>query len=132
MLRQVAGYAIVGLAQLGVEWIVFVAGTMLAIPVPVANILARVSGASLGFWLNGRFTFASAGARLDRRALGRFIVSWCVLTVVGTAAVTWLDKAGGLPLAWIGKPVIDIALAAFGFLASKYWIYRVDCPKGQS
>lgn len=132
MIRQLASYGLVGLAQLGLEWLSFVAMTALSMPVSPANVLARVAGASLGYWLNGRFTFSSEGATLGRRALIRFCVSWGVMTVLGTTAVTWLDHVGGLHAAWVGKPLVDIVLAGAGFLASKYWIYRADCPKGQS
>jgi putative flippase GtrA len=132
VIGQMARYGLVGLAQLGLEWLSFVALTLLAVPVSPANVLARVAGASLGYWMNGRFTFSSDGATLGRRALFRFCVSWGVMTILGTVAVTWLEHAGGLRAAWMGKPLVDIALAGGGFLASKFWIYRPDCPNGQS
>ncbi|MFN3730484.1 MAG: GtrA family protein [Fimbriimonadaceae bacterium] len=126
------GYAVVGLTQLAVEWGLFVAATAFLVPVPVANVAARIVGASLGFWLNGRFTFARSGAVLDRRALLRFATSWAALTVIGTAAVTATESVAGLRTAWVAKPVIDVFLAGVGFLASKYWIYGRPRPKGQS
>lgn len=132
MIRQLASYGLVGLAQLALEWLSFVAITALSVPVSPANVLARVAGASLGYWLNGRVTFSADGARLGRRALFRFCVSWGVLTLIGTAAVSSLEHAWGLRAAWAGKPLVDIALALVGFLSSKYWIYRPDCPNGQS
>jgi putative flippase GtrA len=132
MAREMVGYAIVGLTQLAVEWGLFVAATALLVPVPVANVAARIAGASLGFWLNGRFTFARSGAVLDRRALLRFATSWAALTVVGTVAVTAIEAAAGLRATWVAKPVIDVLMAGVGFLASKYWIYGRPRPKGQS
>jgi putative flippase GtrA len=132
MVRQLFGYIAVGLAQLALEWGLFVAATSFAMPVPVANVLARIAGASVGFWLNGRFTFAASGAVVGRRALFRFAMSWLALTIIGTTLVSCLEAFGGLRAAWIGKPLVDIVLAGAGFLASKYWIYRSDYPKGQS
>lgn len=119
-------YGAVGVAQLAVEWLVFFATTSSGLAVVPANVMARVGGASLGYWLNARFTFANAGAVVERRSMLRFLASWAVLTVVGTVAVTWLETLGGLRLAWLGKPVVDVVLAGIGFLVSKHWIYAVD------
>lgn len=132
MAREMAAYAVVGFTQLAVEWGFFVLATALGVPVPAANVAARIAGASLGFWLNGRFTFARSGAVLDRRALLRFATSWAVLTVVGTVAITAIESAAGLRTAWVAKPLIDVLMAGVGFLASKYWIYGGPRPKGQS
>lgn len=132
MRREMTGYAAVGFAQLAIEWALFVSATILLVPVPVANVMARIAGASLGFWLNGRFTFARSGAVLDRRALLRFAASWAALTIIGTVLISAIEISGGLRAAWIGKPAIDVLLAGVGFFASKYWIYRQPRPKGLS
>jgi putative flippase GtrA len=131
MLRQLLAYGVVGALQLVAEWLLFFLTTAAGTPVPLANVLARVAGASLGFWLNGRYTFSGEAPVLSRRAAGRFAVSWITLTLIGTVVVWWLEHQGGLRLAWLGKPVVDLALAAVGFLASKYWIYTPH-PKGQA
>ena len=73
--RQGLGYGVVGLIQLVVDWALFVALTALAMPVAAGNLLARIGGACLGFWLNGRYTFADAGgSRASGRALRRFVL----------------------------------------------------------
>ncbi len=119
------GYGLVGGLQLLADWLLFVVLTGLGLGVVPGNVLARVAGASLGFWLNGRYTFARDGqARLGARALGRFLTLWLVTTAASTLAVHLLDQAQGLHAAWLGKPLVDAALAAAGFLASRYWVYR--------
>ncbi len=125
MLRQAIGYALVGGVQLLADWLLFVVLTGLGLGVVPGNLLARVAGASLGFWLNGRYTFARNGQpRLGTRQLGRFTFLWLVTTTASTLAVHVLDQAQGLQAAWLGKPMVDALLAGAGFLASKYWIYR--------
>jgi hypothetical protein len=43
---------------------------------------------------------------------------------LSTLAVDLLDQAHGLYWAWLGKPLIDATLAAIGFVAARWWIYR--------
>ena len=126
MLRQVVGFGLVGAAQLAVDWLCFVALTWLGVAVVPANLVGRVAGASLGFWGNGRFTFARPGEapRLGRRRLWRYAIFWLAMSLLSTLAVLALDQLRGLHAAWLGKPAVDAALAALGFLAAKYWIYR--------
>ncbi len=51
LLRQGTHYVLVGLLQLLLDWAVFVAATALGMPVAGGNIVGRVAGALLGFWL---------------------------------------------------------------------------------
>ncbi|GGA66919.1 membrane protein [Arenimonas soli] len=126
MIRQVVGFGLVGGLQLLLDWACFVALTALGVAVLPANLVGRVAGASLGFWANGRFTFARPGEapRLGRRRLLRFVLFWLAMTALSTLAVMGLDQAHSLQAAWLGKPLVDAVLAALGFLAAKYWIYR--------
>ncbi|WP_339828887.1 GtrA family protein [uncultured Arenimonas sp.] len=126
MIRQVVGFGLVGGLQLLLDWACFVALTALGVAVLPANLVGRVAGASLGFWANGRFTFAKPGEppRLGRRRLLRYVLFWLAMSVLSTLAVMGLDQLHGLHAAWLGKPLVDAVLAALGFLAAKYWIYR--------
>tara|TARA_R110002020_G_scaffold433510_1_gene643607 strand:- start:836 stop:1216 length:381 start_codon:yes stop_codon:yes gene_type:complete len=126
MIRQVVGYGVVGGLQLVVDWACFVALTALGVSVGPANLAGRVFAAGLGYWANGRFTFAQAGAapRLGRKHLYRYLLFWLAMTALSTLAVMGLDQLHGLHAAWLGKPLVDAVLAGLGFLAAKYWIYR--------
>lgn len=122
--RQGGSYVAVGLVQLLVDWVVFVGLSALGMAVEPANVAGRISGAMLGFWLNGRFTFAADETALGRRQLVRFVLMWLLTTVVSTWAVGHIDDTVGLRWAWLAKPAIDVALSVVGFTLSRHWIYR--------
>jgi len=124
--RQAVAYCVIGGTQLTADWLCFVILSKLGLAVVPANLSARIGGAVLGFWLNGRYTFSQPDARssLGRRQLVRFAISWSIVSICSTVAVSALAQYEGLWLAWLGKPIVDAVLALFGFLASKYWIYR--------
>jgi len=122
--RQLVGYAVVGVAQILVDWAIFVALTALGSPVAASNVASRLIAAVLGFWLNGRFTFSGQVAGLGSGHAFRYAASWLAMTALSTLAVRAADGFAGLHAAWLLKPAIDVVLAGIGFLASKYWIYR--------
>jgi putative flippase GtrA len=124
LLRQGGSYFVIGLVQLLVDWATFVAFSALGMAVEPANILGRIGGALLGFWLNGRFTFAGADTAVGRRQLIRFFTMWIVTTIISTWGVAHVDRVVGLHWAWLAKPVIDLGLAAAQFLLSRYWVYK--------
>ena len=124
LLRQGGSYFIIGLLQLAVDWAVFVALSALGMAVEPANVLGRISGAVLGFWLNGRVTFAGAGTAVGRRQFLRFLLMWLATTAISTWGVAHVEASLGLKWAWLAKPAIDLTLSAAGFLLSRHWIYR--------
>jgi putative flippase GtrA len=126
MIRQVLAFGLVGGLQLVLDWASFVALTGLGVAVLPANLVGRIAGASLGYWANGRFTFSKPGEalRLGGRQLLRYVLFWLAMSALSTLAVMGLDRLHGLQAAWLGKPLVDGVLAALGFLAAKYWIYR--------
>ena len=122
--RHGSRYIVVGAAQLLVDWAVFVALSALGVLVEPANIVGRISGAAIGFWANGRFTFASEDTALGRRQFARFAMMWLATTAISTWAVGHIDDTVGLRRAWLAKPAIDVAVAALGFVLSRHWVYR--------
>jgi len=124
LLRQGGSYFVIGLVQLLVDWATFVAFSALGMAVEPANIFGRIGGALLGFWLNGRFTFAGADTAVGRRQLMRFLAMWTVTTIISTWGVAHVDRVIGLHWAWLAKPVIDLGLAAAQFVLSRHWVYK--------
>jgi putative flippase GtrA len=119
--RQVLWYTFIGVVQLVVEWLCFVAFTEWGMPLAPANVAARTLAALLGFSMNGVITFQS---NLKIVSLVRFMTAWIPLTLVDTLAISVLGAIGGLGVAWLVKPVVDIVIAAASFLVARRWVFR--------
>lgn len=122
--RQSRHYLLIGGVQWLVDWGVMVGLSHLGMPVEPANIAGRVSGALLGYWLNGRITFSTDEHELSRRALQRFILMWICTTAVSTWAMGSIDDWFGLKWAWLAKPGVELVLGVVGFVLSRHWVYR--------
>ena len=124
LLRQGRHYLAIGMLQYVVDWGVMVTLSHFGLAVELANVAGRVSGAMLGFWLNGRITFASDDAPLGRRQLQRFVLLWLFMTTLSTWAVGSVEDLAGLRWAWLAKPGVEVVLAGMSFLVSRHWVYR--------
>lgn len=124
LVRQSRHYLAIGLLQWLLDWAVMVALSHGGLSVEVANVCGRISGAMLGFWLNGRITFAGDDTYVGRRPLARFLVMWTCTTLVSTLAMGAIDDHLGLRWAWMAKPAVELALGLVGFLVSRHWVYR--------
>jgi len=123
--RQLMLFILVGLLLVVVDWAVFSLFFYLGMPLAPANILGRAGGACLGFYLNGRITFAEAGQpRLGRWRLFRFVVVWLVLTALGTLLMMHARTLFGAHAPYLAKPVIEAFLAGLGFLCARFVVYR--------
>lgn len=123
-LRQGRHFILVGLAQGLLDWSVMVLLSHLGLAIAPANIAGRISGALLGYWLNGRITFARADCRPGWRQFRRYVVLWCGATVFSTAVISAIDMHLGLRGAWLAKPLVDGVLSLGSFLISRHWVYR--------
>lgn len=122
--RQSRHYLTIGLLQYLVDWGVMVGLSHFGLPVEPANVAGRVSGAVLGFWLNGRITFAGDDTAIGRRQFARFLTMWVLTTLASTWALGAIDDAVGLRWAWLAKPGVELVLGGIGFLLSRHWVYR--------
>ena len=118
-------FVLAGLAQLALDWGLFVVLTTLGVPVAVANPVARLCVVAFGFWLHGVYTFAQAGTtNLGWGQLARYFPTWLVLTAIGTVALAMIEPRFGLQAAWLAKPLIEAVLAVVSFLVLRYWVFR--------
>ncbi|MEV5118515.1 GtrA family protein [Stenotrophomonas indicatrix] len=125
LVRQGSSYIVIGLVQLLLDWLVFVGSTALGLPVAPANVVGRLAGMLLGFWLNGRYTFAAPGQqRLGWKRFARFLLLWMLLTAASTLLVTAADHALGLQYAWLAKPLVEGGLALVSFMLLRHVVYR--------
>jgi putative flippase GtrA len=123
--KQLVLFVMVGLVLVLVDWATFSLLFYLGMPLAPANVLGRAAGACLGFYLNGRITFAEAGvARLGRHRMLRFIIAWVAWTALGTLLMHHSREIFGDQAPYLAKPVIEAFLAGLGFLSSRFYIYR--------
>lgn len=122
--RQGRDYLIVGLLQWLLDWGVVVGLTHMGLPVAPANVTGRITGALLGYWLNGKWTFASDRTAVGATQFQRFMAMWVCTTLLSTWALTQIDDVLGLRWVWLAKPAIEVALGVVGFVLSRYWIYK--------
>ncbi len=122
--RQGRDYLVIGLLQWLLDWGVMVGLTHLGMPVAPANIAGRITGALLGYWLNGKWTFAGDDTAVGATQLQRFALMWVSTTLVSTWSLTHIDDFFGLRWVWLAKPALEIALGLLGFVLSRYWIYK--------
>lgn len=125
LLRQGSRYIAIGLLQLLLDWGVFVVASALGIAAAPSNLLGRTSGALLGFWLNGRYTFSRHGQhRLGWRRFARFLALWLAMTLISTLLVSSAAGHLGLQMAWLGKPLVEGGLALATFFLLRHLVYR--------
>ena len=122
--RHAMSYAAIGLAQWLLEYGLMLALSEWVMPVEPANVIGRVAGAMLGFWLNGKWTFAGDDTHVGRHAAARFVAMWLALTVLNTWIVAAIDDRYGLGLAQLLKPGADLVSGGVGFLLSRHWVYK--------
>ncbi|MEZ0471017.1 MULTISPECIES: GtrA family protein [Luteimonas] len=122
--RQSSSYLVIGGLQWLLDWAVMVALSHAGLPVRQANVVGRICGALLGYWMNGRFTFAGEDTTLGRTQLQRFVLMWMGTTLVSTWAIGQVDDYLGLKWAWLAKPLVEAALAVVGFVLSRHWVYK--------
>ena len=122
--RQGRHYLIIGGIQWLVDWGVMVALSHFGMRIGPANVAGRISGALLGYWANGKLTFAGDDTAIGRTQLFRFVVMWLGTTAVSTWSMGAIDDFGGLKWAWLAKPAIEFALGVVGFVLSRHWVYR--------
>jgi putative flippase GtrA len=118
-------FVLAGLAQLALDWGLFVVLTTLAVPVAIANPASRLCVVAFGFWLHGVYTFADGGvANLGWGQLRRYAPTWIALTTLGTVALAAIEPRFGLQAAWIAKPLVEAVLAVASFFALRHFVFR--------
>ena len=122
--RQGRHYLFIGGIQWLVDWGVMVALSHFGMRIGPANVAGRISGALLGYWANGKLTFAGDDTAIGRTQLLRFVAMWLVTTAISTWAMAHIDEIFGRGWAWLAKPGIEVVLGMLGFLLSRHWVYK--------
>lgn len=122
--RHMGSYTAVGLVQLAVDWGITVLLSHYGMRIGMANVIGRTCGALLGYWLNGRYTFAGEQHALGRKQFVRYVLWWVSATVVSTLAIELIDDYLGRKWAWLAKPLVEGCIALLSFVAARHWVFR--------
>lgn len=123
--RQIFLFGVVGAIQVVIDSGVLVGLSAAGAGIAIANVAGRVSGACVGFLLNGTTTFSGqTERRLRGKHLARFVVTWIALTLISTVLLYLLRKQVSLETIWVAKPAVEAFLAFVSFFISKFWIYK--------
>lgn len=114
----------IGGIQWLVDWGVMVGLSHFGMLIEPANVVGRIAGAMLGYWLNGKLTFAGDDTALGRTQLQRFMMMWLFTTAISTWAMGSIDDWFGLKWAWLAKPGVEAVLGLIGFVLSRHWVYK--------
>ena len=119
VLKQGRYYLLIGILQWLLDWGVMVALSHGGLSVEPANVAGRISGALLGFWLNGRITFSGDQHHLGRKQFARFVAMWLGTTAISTWSMGAIDDGFGLqghgwPSPWW----------------KAYWVWPASCCRG--
>lgn len=122
LIVQGSRFVVVGLAQMAVDFAIFVVTLRLGLDIGYANVAGRIAGAASGYLINGSWTFRAGSERmLGGMSLSRYAFAWTVLTLVGTWAVWALSLLGTNPLG--AKLLVEGMLAIASFIVMRVWVY---------
>ncbi|MBS0199231.1 MAG: GtrA family protein [Proteobacteria bacterium] len=129
LIKHASKYTLVGILEWVVDYTVALALRTWLMPIEPANIIGRMAGAGLGFWINGTHTFASDSSGIGRRQFARYVVMWIGTTILDTWLLRIIDHQSGLAGVAIGKPFVDFLSGTIGFFLSRHWIYKHKAPR---
>jgi putative flippase GtrA len=122
--RHARHYLLIGTIQWLVDWGVLVALSHWGMAIEPANVAGRIAGALLGYWLNGKLTFAGDEHAVGKTQFRRYLLMWLGTTLVSTWSLGAIDNGLGRGWAWLLKPGIELVLGVIGFLLSRHWVYK--------
>lgn len=124
LFSQLSKYIIVGTASYFVDLLLFiVARSLFDATIPLANILARSSGALTAFHLNYLYTFKITTGNLTQ-ALSRYFLLWVLNTLLSTVFIQHFSSSVFVYKEIYFKVAIEILLILTNFLICKFWIYK--------
>lgn len=117
IVRQVGSFGIVGLLATGVHFIVFSILSALGVDPILSNVVAFCSAVPVSFYGNRSLTFKVDGN------IARFVVMSLIGFGMNHANVWIVTRSLDLP--WVfALPGMLLAVPAFSFFVSKFWVYR--------
>ncbi len=120
-------FALVGLAQNGLNLAVFALTVSSGVNYIVAYLIAAVAALTASFALNLLWTFKrSAKATMGR--VVRFVGIWVTMVLVGLPMLAILVGVAGLPRV-AAQALVIVTVAPLSYLAQRRWTFARDAPQ---
>ena len=129
MKKMFVKYLVSGGVAFGVDIFAFAFFRFLALPLMVANPLARLMGALTAFTLNRQWTFKRVSPGTWRREFARYALLWCFSTLCSTSALAALIHAFPKGDDVLFKVLVECVIVVMNFVVSRVWVFRPgkDC-----
>jgi putative flippase GtrA len=115
-------YLFVGGVQFVFDLGLFVFLEKIGLGILMANTVSRFSAATLGYFLNRKYTFSIK--RGPAAMFVRYWIFWGGMTVASTLLIDFASSHFSGPLAiGLTKFFVESALCLLGFIVSRYWVY---------
>jgi putative flippase GtrA len=120
-LFEFSRFAVVGVAQNGLNIVVFALAVAASVPYLLASVLAAAMALSLSFILNLRWTFPGVSGRTTGRAI-RFATIWISMVLLGLPVLALLVSVAHLPRV-LAQTVVIFVGAPVSYFAQRRWTF---------
>ena len=129
MEKTLIKYLVAGGVAFGADIFTFTVLRFLALPLALANPMARLIGALTAFTLNRQWTFKRVSPRTWRREFARYALLWCFATLCSTFALAALIHAFPKGEDVLFKVLVESVIVAMNYVVSRVWVFRPgkDC-----
>lgn len=125
-LLRIAKYVAVGGLQFVLDVALFYVLHLFSMPVVPANILSRLTAATVGYAANRHFTFG-VPRQNSYRMVVKYWLFWLSMTAISSGLLwTWESFTTTVWQVTLGKLIIDGGLCVAGFFISQKYIYTHD------
>lgn len=125
-LLRIAKYVAVGGLQFVLDVALFYVLHLLGMPVVAANVLSRLTAATVGYVANRHFTFG-VPRQTSYRMVAKYWLFWLGMTAVSSGLLwAWESWTTTVWQVTLGKLLIDGGLCIAGFFISQKYVYKHD------
>jgi putative flippase GtrA len=128
-IREFARFAVVGLAQNGLNLGVFGLAISSGVPYIFASIFAATAALALSFSLNLAWTFPGRTGRTIRRA-ARFVTLWVTILLLGLPVLALLVSVAHLPRV-LAQAIVILIGAPASYAAQRRWTFGRESSRSE-
>ncbi|MFM8332411.1 MAG: GtrA family protein [Candidatus Methylumidiphilus sp.] len=116
--KQFIRFGIVGIANTGFSYSIYVGFLMIGLPYPVANFFALVLGILFSFCTQSTLVFR----KRDKRLFLRFLLSWVIIYICNILFIKVMLRSG-FDVYYSGAIAI-LPIAVFSYILQRFFVFR--------